>query len=242
MPPAAPESEPEPRPARAGATARLIAGAAALGVVVGVCAGYTVQAGRDPEPPALAQPSLPQARGSEPTPASAAEDRKSRTDGDLRELLLEKPGGATTPDWVDPQGWADLEAYTDGADDPDQAAAELAGREFLRAAVTGWYADGHEVEIWLAQYGRNKAPTAPADDSGSARYWAETDPDVRSRPVAGTGEGMAYTHPEPDDTHQYTAEAHAWRGALTAHIWIRADSPISLDTVTDLAERQMERL
>ncbi|MFF3845970.1 hypothetical protein [Streptomyces sp. NPDC002328] len=244
-----PTNEPEPdlEPRGKRTTARLIGGATALGVLVGVCAGYVVQAGRDPKLPTLVQPALPQARGPEPEPLSAAADRKVRNDGDLRELLLEKPRGAITPDWVLPQGWADLETYASSAEEPEEAAAELAEKEFLRAAVTGWDVGSHDVEIWLAQYGQKAAPTAPADDTGSARYWAETDLDVVSRPIPGTGEGMAYVHPQPvsepgGGAPFHSAEAHAWRGDIAVHVWIRADAPIPTETIVNLARRQLERL
>jgi hypothetical protein len=227
-------------------TARVVAVAAVLGVVAGTCAGYLVQAGREPTLPTLVQPTLPQARGPQPEPLTAEQDRKVRNDGDLRELLLEKPSGATTPDWVEPQGWMNQAAYADMSDDPEATYAHLDEQEFFRAAVTGWDAGGHEVEIWLVQFEQKEAPTAPADDSEGTRYWAETDPDVESRPIPDTGDGRAYVHPrpsrEPGGDPVHSAEAHASRGDLSVHIWVYGDDSIPWRTITDLAERQMERL
>ncbi|MFF7281448.1 hypothetical protein [Streptomyces griseorubiginosus] len=225
---------------------QLVAAAAVLGVVAGACAGYLVQAGREPTLPLLVQPALPQARGPQPEPLTAEQDRKVRNDGDLRELLLETPDGATTPDWVAPQGWMALGEYADMSDEPETYYDHLEKQEFLRAAVTGWDTGSHQVEIWLAQFEQREAPTAPADDSSSSRYWAETDPDVKSRPIPGTGAGRAYLHPEPSAESTalpgVSAEAHASRGDLSLHIWVYGEDPVPWGTIMDLAERQMVRL
>ncbi|WP_442738151.1 hypothetical protein ACQUSN_12805 [Streptomyces pseudogriseolus] len=80
---------------RGGRTVTLIGAALVLGLVAGTCTGYLVQAGRAPTPlPPLSQPVLAQARGEGPAPLPAAQDRRVRTDGDLRELLLKKPRAA----------------------------------------------------------------------------------------------------------------------------------------------------
>ncbi|WP_028810056.1 hypothetical protein [Streptomyces sp. 351MFTsu5.1] len=227
----------------------LTALAAALGVVAGAGAGYLVQAGREPKLPTLVQPPLPQARGPQPAPLTEARDRKVRNDGDLRELLLEKPSGAITPDSVPSQGWMNLYDYADMWGDPEAVEAAdtfLEEQEFLRAAVTGWEAGGQEVHVWLAQFEQQKDFAAPANDSAGTRYGAETDPDVESRPIPGTGEGRAYVHPklyrEPGGAPYYRAEAHASRGDLSVHIWVYDDDPVPWRTIMDLAERQMERV
>jgi hypothetical protein len=223
-----------------------VAVAAVLGVVAGTCAGYLVQAGREPKLPLLVQPVLPQARGPQPEPLTAEQDRKVRNDGDLRELLLAKPSGATTPEWVEPQGWMYLADYADTGEDPEAAATHLEKQEFLRGAVTGWDAGDHEVEISLVQFGQKDVPTAPEDDSENTRYWAEDDLDVESRPIPGTGDGRAYVHPEPfresGVVPGLSAEAHASRGDLSVHIWVYGDDPVPMKTIMDLAVRQMERL
>src|SRR5262245_49039165 len=76
------------RPRRRGRATAPIGAAALLGVVAGTCAGYLVQAGREPAKlPSLSQPVIKQAKG-DVEPLSAAQDRRLRTDGDLRKLLL----------------------------------------------------------------------------------------------------------------------------------------------------------
>ncbi|WP_367669716.1 hypothetical protein [Streptomyces sp. DT2A-34] len=103
------EAAPRPRPRRRGRTALLIAGAVVLGLVAGTCAGYVVQADREPTKlPSLSQPTLKQSRGEAPEPLSAARDRRVKTDGDLRKLLLKKLAGAKDADWLEgADGWQD---------------------------------------------------------------------------------------------------------------------------------------
>ncbi|MFF9816717.1 hypothetical protein [Streptomyces sp. NPDC014006] len=74
---------------------RSFRGAVALGLIAGTCVGYLIRADREPTAlPSLSQPVLRQAGGPAPAPLSAAQDRKVKTDGDLRKLLLQAPGGA----------------------------------------------------------------------------------------------------------------------------------------------------
>ncbi len=144
-----------PRGRRRGRTAALIGAALVLGLVAGTCAGYLVQAGREPTPlPPLSQPVLAQAEGEGPDPLSAARDRRVRTDGDLRKLLLKKPHGAKSADWLQgSDGWLDLADYAESYTVPYETFGDLITDEFRRAAVTAWEADdGYTVEISLVQF------------------------------------------------------------------------------------------
>lgn len=250
----APEAVPEPerpvapRPRRRGRTALLIAGAALLGVIAGTCTGYVVQADREPTKlPSLSQPALRQAKGEVPEPLSAAQDRRVRTDGDLRRLLLKKPGGAKGATWLNvDDGWMDLAAYADSYQKPDEVFGELIGDEFRRAAVTGWKAAGDTtVEIRLIQY-RQEEAVAAAGRAENNQYWAEDEDDTDSWPVPGTGNGMVYVHNKPEAeagyVPMYSAEAFAWRGDIAVEIWIHDSRPIAKKKIMDLAKRQMERL
>ncbi|GAA4787073.1 hypothetical protein [Streptomyces ziwulingensis] len=247
-----PEPEPEPerpsRPSRRGRTARLIGAAAALGLLAGACAGYLVQAEREPTRlPSLSQPTLPQARGNGPEPLSAAADRRVKTDGDLRELLLKKPRGAEDIAWLaGDDGWMDLAAYADSYTQPGAAFGELVTDEFRRAAVVAWKAgDDYTVEIRLIQF-RQEETAAAAERNDEAQSWADRSEDVESWPLPGTGDGKAYLQRTPgtEDGYGavYSAEAHAWRGDITMEMWIYGTERVDKKTIMDLAERQMERL
>ncbi|CAL9519352.1 hypothetical protein [Streptomyces sp. Tu 3180] len=238
---------PETPPRRRGATALLIGTAALCGLVAGACAGYLVQADRAPTKlPPLSQPVLPRATGPAPEPLSAARDRRVRTDGDLRELLLKKPAGAREADWLSTSdGWLDMSAYADSFTEPGEKFSSLVSDEFRRAAAVGWEDGPHQVEIRLVQF-RQEDSLAAVDTVGNHQGWAERDPDAESWGIPGTGDGTAYVHPrpytEPGYEPQYRAEAHAWRGDVAMEIWVYGDRPIPKKTIMDLAERQMERL
>lgn len=229
-----------------------------LGLVAGTCAGYLVQADREPTKlPSLSQPELKRSEGKAPEPLSAARDRQVRTEGDLRKLLLKKPAGVREAEWfMGYDGWMELADYADTFVKPGQAFGNMAS-SFRRAAVTGWRTDSYTVEIRLIQY-RQEESTAAADAVEQAQYWAtfdgdswdsyfsEGDKNTKSWTVPGTEDGMAYVHtvPETEPGYEplYRAEAHAWRGDIALEIWVDSNAPISKKTVLDLAERQMERL
>jgi hypothetical protein len=243
------ESEEEtPRPRRRGRTALMIAAAGALGLVAGTCAGYLVQADREPTAlPPLSQPQLARAKGEGPEPLSAAQDRRVKTDGDLRKLLLKKPRGAQEAAYLTgDDGWLDLAAYADTYRSPHDMFGELVYDEFRRAAVTGWETgDGKGVEIRLIQYRQEERPAA-TEANEDAKYWADAKPGTKSWPVPGTTAGRVYVHTRPDTDPgylpQYTAEAFTWRGDIAVEIFAWDTRLISKAKIMDLVERQMERL
>ncbi|MFJ5308358.1 hypothetical protein [Streptomyces sp. NPDC088350] len=236
-----PEPEPAPRPRRRGRTTLLIAVAAVLGVVAGACAGFLVQANHAPDKlPSLSQATLTQAKGAA-VPLSADQDRRVRTDGDLRKLLLKRPGGARDvlfPEGAD--GWLDLAGYAERFTKPDIEFGYLVGEEFRRAAVSEWReGTARDVEIILTQYSQEENLGASVVSS-DADYWAKRDAGTDSWDIPGTGDGEVYVHGSKDGG--YSAEAHAWRGDIAVEIWIYDSKPIPKKKIMDLAERQMERL
>lgn len=239
---------PVARTRRRGRTALLISAAAVLGLVAGTCAGYLVQADREPTAlPPLSQPSLQRAEGEGPEPLSAAQDPKVKTDGDLRELLLDKPRGTRElPLRGEADGWLDLANFSGYYDDSAEAFIDLVDGEFRRTAVTGW-AEGATgvVEIRLVQF-HQEDHLGAADFADSAYYWTGQDADTDSWPVPGTGDGMVYVHntPRTEPGYQpfYAAEAYAWRGDILMSMWVSNTRPLSKKKIMNLAERQMERL
>ncbi|GAA4044904.1 hypothetical protein [Streptomyces shaanxiensis] len=245
--PAPPEPAVAPRPRRRGRTALLIAGAVVLGLVAGTCTGYLVQADREPTRlPPLSQPVVEQAKG-EVEPLSAAEDRRLKTDGDLRKLLLKRPKGARDAEFeLGTDGWLNLADYAQTYEEPDEVISDLISDEFRRAAVASWRVGGtHSVAIHLTQYRQEQTLAAAANAEG-AYYWAEEESDTRSWSIPGTGDGMAYVHDTPEREAGYlplySAEAHAWRGDIAMDIWVYDTKPIPKKKIMDLAERQMGRL
>jgi len=219
----------------------LIATAAVLGLVAGTCAGFLIQADREPTKlPPLSQPVLTQAKGEGPEPLSAAQDRQVKTDGDLRKLLLPRPKGAQESEsGVD--GWLTMADYADKLLRSDEMFSDLADAEFRRAVVVGWdVGSTYSVEIRLVQY-RQEENLAAVDRTG---LW-EVD-GTTSWPIPGTGDGMVYVTNKPKNEAgylpSYSAEAHAWRGDIAMEIWVYDTKPIPKSKIMDLAERQMERL
>ncbi|WP_333772880.1 hypothetical protein [Streptomyces sp. IBSBF 3136] len=229
-----------------GRTVRLVGAGALLGLVAGTCAGYLVQADREPtKPPPLSQPVIKQAKGTA-EPLSAAQDREVKTDGDLRKLLLDRPRGTREATWLPGDGWLQLGAYAGYFKNPGEKFSSLATDRFRRAAVTGWKSGAvSTVDIRLVQY-RQEDSMAAADATHNLENDAESDPAARSSSVSGTGDGMAYVHRRPvadfGAKSLYGAEAYAWRGDIAMEIWIYSSRPIAEKTIRDLAERQMERL
>ncbi|MFD5802568.1 hypothetical protein [Streptomyces sp. NPDC127020] len=240
--------EAAPRRRRRGRrTVLLICAAAVLGLVAGTCTGYLVQADREPTKlPSLAQPVLAPAGGAAPKRLPASRDRRVRTDGDLRELLLKKPRGTKDAEWLEgTDGWMDLAAYAETFDRPAGSFEGQLEHEFRRAAVTAWDGDSYSVEIRLVQF-RQEEVLAAADSSEQAQYWVMQGPESDGWAIPGTGEGMAYVFEEPETEPGYepvyTAEAHARRGDVVMEIWINGEKRVDKKMIMDLAKRQMERL
>ncbi|MFJ3867120.1 hypothetical protein [Streptomyces nigra] len=234
------------RARRRGRTALLIAGAVVLGLVAGTCTGYLVQADREPTKlPPLSQPTLKQSKGEAPEPLSASRDRRVRTDGDLRKLLLKKPRGTKDVDWSTAQdGWMDLATYAETFERPKPAFARLVSHEFRRAAVVAWRQGYTAVEIHLVQF-RQEETMAAAERASNGHYWADEDGN-RSWPLPGTEDGVAYTAKKPEIKPgympAYRARAYAWRGDIAMTIFVTDTKPITKKTILGLAERQLERL
>lgn len=236
--------EPVRRRGRAG---RLVAGAAALGVVAGGCVGYVVQAGRPATRlPSLSQPVLRQGKGAVPV-LTAAEDRQVRTGGDLRKLLLPKPRGARDSVLEEgTDGWMDLAEYAGDFADPGRAFQRQLSDGLRRVAVTSWRGDdAYDVEIRLVQY-REEQKLIAQDHVRDQEYWSEDQPDTDDRLVPGTGDGQAFAHhrPRTDAGHlpRYRAEAFASRGDIVMEVWVDGSKPVPMKMILDLAKRQAGRL
>ncbi|MFR9796025.1 hypothetical protein ACL02U_08990 [Streptomyces sp. MS06] len=234
---------------RRGRTTLLLCAAAAFGLVAGTCTGFLVQASREPTKlPPLSQPVIGQSHGKGPAPLPASQDRKVRTDGDLRKLLLKKPSGASgakDADLVSADGWLDVADYADMYDKPDVVFGHLIAADYRRAAVTGWRSGTTFVRIHLIQFRQEEDVTA-ASRAADAQMWADSQKGTDSWSIPGTGDGMAYVHrrphTEPGYRPVYFAEADAYRGDIQVEIWVNDVKPISKKTIMDLAKRQMERL
>ncbi|MFF8607985.1 hypothetical protein ACF06X_18810 [Streptomyces sp. NPDC015346] len=244
-------SAPKPR-RRIGRTVGLIAVAAVFGVVGGTAVGYGIQAERAPTPlPALNQVDLPYPsplpKGQEPKPLSAAEDRKVKTDGDLRKLLLPKPAGAKKAEFADADGWMSLAAYADEYDHPDRALSYQLGNGFRRVATTSWKTGAYRTtEIRLVQYRSSDLLSAQDHVEDQMDYMPQEDyARSEGEPVKGSTNGRYYVFPvrqKPGYLDHYQARAYLYRGDIAVEIFMHDTKKISAKDISSVAERQLGRL
>ncbi|MEE1942645.1 hypothetical protein V1L54_25110 [Streptomyces sp. TRM 70361] len=243
-------------PGGLGPRALLLLGCAALlGTAGGVATGYTVQAGRAPTPlPPLSQaglshPGEPSAKESAPAPLTAEEDRRVRTEGDLRELLLDTPGGArdADPPFAE-DGWAFVPGYVAGHEDPGDALQELLGADIRRIAVASWEEDGRRtVDIALLQFHGVRWHSArgyAAHQRALMHGAAGTGDGGGALRNSGNGRYQIFDEPlrAPGREPRYRARAVAQRGDLVLDIRIHDTGPVRERDIASLAERQLERL
>ncbi|MGK5450913.1 hypothetical protein [Streptomyces radiopugnans] len=254
-PPAAPAVHVQGRPRRRGRTALLLACAALLGTVGGLAGGYTVQADRAPTPlPPLSQaelsyPKKPLPEGEGPEPLTAEEDRRVRTDGDLRKLLLDKPKGAREPEpSIGMDGWLSPSAYAREFENPGYMFTYLTGGDLRRVASTGWQQGRYRtVVVSLVQFREEKNRFALEYAQGQQDYMSYEDHAGNDgTALKGSGNGRYYVFGEPRRESGYLpmhrARAIAQRGDIMMDIWIYDTKPIAKRDIRSLAERQLERL
>lgn len=217
--------------------------------------GYTVQADRAPTPlPPLAQakpsyPEKPLAEGEGREPLTAEEDRRLRTDGDLRELLVEEPEGARENEAYTDDGWLSPAAYAEGFEESGHMFAHLTEeRELRRVAATSWEEGRYRtVEIGLVQFREEYRRAAIAFVEDQQSYMPDSEHAGNpGKPLKGSGNGRfhVYDEPlrEPGYPPLYQARAIAQRGDIAMDVWVFDTEPIGERTIRALAERQLERL
>ncbi|MEU5166269.1 MULTISPECIES: hypothetical protein [Streptomyces] len=254
-----PDDEPASAPGRPrprGRTTLLIAAAALLGISGGTAVGYGVQAERPPTPlPALAQtelayPAKALPADKAPAPLPASQDRQVRTDGDLRELLIERPAGwieDEEADWLD-DGWMSVGSLARDFDFEADMFEYLLESDVRRIAGASWKkGDDREAKIRLVQFssGVKNAAAEFADAQRSYMSGTETGAGNEGDPVKGSGEGRYYVYDvdrQPGFLPYYRARAVMHRGDIMIEINLFDTRPVSKADIRTLAERQLERL
>jgi hypothetical protein len=220
----------------------LIAAAAALGLVGGACGGFLIQADREPTAlPSLTQPELKQAGGEGPDPLPAAQDRKVRTDGDLRDLLLKTPKGKKEIE----RGWMSIAEYSSTSEGDESSLPYDLTDEFRRAATVSWRESSTRyVEIRLVQY-RHETSLGALKNAERQATGALAD-GAREYEIPGTGDGAVFVldqpEREPGYLPRYETRATASRGDIALQMWVTDVRPLGKDAIMELATRQMERL
>ncbi|WP_328901376.1 hypothetical protein OHR86_16935 [Streptomyces sp. NBC_00441] len=239
-----------------GRTTLIIAAAAVLGLAGGIATGYGVQADRAPTPlaalsqPGLAYPAeaLPADKAPDPLPAS--QDRRVRTDGDLRKLIVPRPKG-----WSDNKnallgrdGWMSLEEYALDFTSADYMFGDLLESDIRRVASASWTKGEHrEANVWLVQFQSGVDMGAVDHARGQLSYMSGKDRGAGNPgdPLKGSGNGRYYLYGpdrKPGYVPIYRARAVFQRGDVMAEINIFDTAPISKKDIRTLAEKQLERL
>ncbi|MFB8089907.1 hypothetical protein [Streptomyces sp. NPDC055992] len=238
-----------------GRTTLIIAAAAVLGLAGGVAAGYDIQAGRAPTPPAalsqpgLAYPAKALPAGKEPDPLPASQDRRVRTDGDLRKLIVPRPKGwqedkeltALTQD-----GWLGVENYVLDFESEDYMYGQLLDQGIRRVAGAAWkkgeYRSG---TVALVQFRSGAAAASHAEDQRSYMPDSKRGAGNGGTAIKGSAEGRYYLFPAEREAGYlpfYQARAIFSRGDVMVDIHIFDSAPIGKKDIRTLAERQLERL
>ncbi|MCD0482289.1 hypothetical protein LO771_07645 [Streptacidiphilus sp. ASG 303] len=253
--PAAPDAAAGADPAPGGRrprprTAVLLASALLLGVLGGAGTGYAVQAGRPPTPlPPLAAPAphYP-ARPATAAEAAAAAPAPLGLDGDLRKLLLKRPAGTRTWDFLPGEdGWMPADRMALLWRDSGEVFSSLLDDGFRRAATVSWLEGRAGVRIRLIQYQSGSSDHVTEAVQGAVHCSRFTDTPCTSRAIPGTATGVAYvtrrsqTYADSRERFYYGL-AVARRGDVVMRIDVHAPRPVDLRHLLDLARRQWERL
>lgn len=241
-----------------GRTALLLAAAAVLGIAGGTAVGYDVQAGRAPTPlPALSQPDLAYPAkalppGKAPDPLPASQDRRVRTDGDLRKLIVDRPAGWSDDDNSVPglsDGYLDPDAYARSSYKEEDSMYEyFLEYDVRRIAAAAWKRGQYRTaEIHLVQFGSGTVQGAQDFAEGQLDYMSGSANGAGNSgdAIKGSGNGRYYLYAvdrKPGYLPSYHARATVYRGDIAADIHIYDTAPISKKDIRTLAERQLERL
>ncbi|MFH9297920.1 hypothetical protein [Streptomyces sp. NPDC017520] len=255
-PPAAADAPVRRRPR--GRTTLIIAAAALLGVSGGAALGYGIQAERAPTPlaalsqPGLGHPAKPLSADRAPAPLPVAQDRRVRTDGDLRKLLVDRPKGAKktiTDELGLDDGWQPLDQYAEtNYKNPHYMFEALTEQGLRRVASVSWEQGKYrETEVHLLQFRSGDLLGAAEHLDSQLEYMPRDERGAGNEgdAIKGSGEGRYFLHPVERETGYlpaYRARALARRGDIVLDIHISDTVPIGKKAIRTLAERQLERL
>jgi hypothetical protein len=239
---------PQPKPRPRGRTALIMAVAAVLGVFGGGAAGYAAQSGSAPTPlPPLTapQPQYPRVHLAAPA-LPAADDDMVRTDGDLTQLLLPAPRGAS-PALGDASidTWLNIAQYSENFVNPAGEFAWLSDHGFRRAAQASWSPDSNLADaVDLVQFDHAQeanALQAVQNEAVSATSW--TGSNSTSMPGSDAAMIFAGTKQHSDGSFSYyEGRAFGVHGDIAVLVYVQDTHPVSARTVQTLLQEQLERL
>lgn len=230
--------------------------AAVLGIAGGTAVGYGIQAERASTPlAALSQPGLgypAKSRSADQAPLTADQDRRVRTDGDLRKLLVDRPEGAEktlTDELSLGDGWEPIDQYAEtNYKNPHHMFEALTEQGLRRVASVSWEQGKYrETEVHLLQFRSGDRLGAAEHLDSQLEYMPRNERGAGNEgdAIKGSGAGRYFLHPverEAGYLPAYRARALARRGDIVLDIHIYDTVPIGKKAIRTLAERQLERL
>ncbi|OKI22682.1 hypothetical protein [Streptomyces sp. CB03911] len=231
-----PARERKPRPVL------LLTSALVLGLLLGGGVGYGIQAGRPPTPLPPLQVALPSYPAAVLDAAAAAEaaPKPLAIDGDLRKLVLERPGGTDAwGDNPDVPSWITVGELAERTGNAKRTFADFNRDGFRRAAGVDWKQGETRYRVTLLQYGPDDADRALAEARGMHGAAATK--------FADGVNGGYQVESEPENWAEstekyYYGSAVARRGTVVMEIEVFAPQPVDAAALKDLAKKQWERL
>ncbi|MET9615319.1 hypothetical protein [Kitasatospora indigofera] len=220
----------------------LLTSALVLGLLLGGGAGYVIQAGRPPTPLPPLQVALPSYPAAVLDAAAAAEaaPKPLAIDGDLRKLVLERPGGTEAwGDNPDVPSWITVGELAERTGEAKRTFADFNRDGFRRAAGVDWKQGGTRYRVTLLQYG--------PDDADRALVEARGMHGAAATKFADGVNGGYQVESEPENWAEstekyYYGSAVARRGTVVMEIEVFAPQPVDAAALKDLAKKQWERL
>ena len=219
-------------------TGLLFSSAVAAGLIGGAASGFAIQQGRAATP----LPPVPHtvAKGIAPLAVEAKDpsaDDGAKLNGDLRDLLLEKPADAHDPTYLPARDWMSVGDLAEYWPQADNEFAWLNAHHFRRAARAVWdLKDGTQVEIDLVQF-------RSSDDAGAFIDDVDFPTNVNTPTVQGTGTGFVGRYPSKSKDGMYTGYGLVRHGDVVEQVFVdRKQAPPSLDEVMKVTQGQADRL
>lgn len=219
-------------------TGLLFSGAVALGLAGGAVSGFAVQHSRPPTP----LPPVPHTVVAAVAPAAADKpdpdtDDGAKLDGDLRELLVDRPADAHDDPLLPARSWLTIGNLAEYFEHPDRELATLNEEEFRRAARTVWdRPDGTQVEIDLVQF---------RSTDGAGQFFTDTKDLMNAWTTTPAGTGTGYVGQDPDKTPRglYIGYGLVQHGTVVEQLFVtRKAGPPELGDLMELTKEQADRL
>ena len=217
-------------------TGLLFSSAVALGVLGGTAAGFAIQQARHATPlPPLDQALTASARVAKPDTVDPATDDVAKLNGDLRNLLLDKPAGAKDSAVFPEKGWLTIHDLAEYSWRPDEAFLKLNSDKFRRAVAANWVADdGADVEVDLVQF---------RTTAGALDYFKSVPADNGVAQVPGSDIGYAVSGTVKDAAGMFSGYGAVLHGSVVELVYIdSAKGTVDSDRVIQVAKDQAGRL